>query len=273
VVGSDRGGVVRTAALVAVAVVFLAPLVLVGLGSFRPVGSAPPRIGELFAGPWSTGSYGELQRLLPIGRPFLNSILVAAVAVPLGVLVASWAGFAVARLSGRSGTFLAASAVLVLLIPVTALFVGRLTVFRWLGLTDTLVPLMATGLLGVSPVFVLVFAWSYRRLPAALFDITTEFGLSPVAAWWRVALPLTKGVTAGVAAVAFVLTWNDYLGPLIYVSDQRRATLALAIGTLSSLDGPRQPVMLAGAVLAIVPVLIVVCLLVTRVREPGGNRP
>jgi multiple sugar transport system permease protein len=273
VVGPRRGGIARTAALVVVAAVFLAPLVLVALGSLRPVGSPPPRIAELFTGPWSTGSYGELQRLLPLGRPILNSLVVAAVAVPVGVVVASWAGFAVARLPRRSGTFLAASAVLVLLIPVTSLFVGRLTLFRWLGITDTLVPLMLTGLLGVSPVFVLVFAWSYRRLPAELFDIATEFGLSPLAAWRHVALPMTRGVTAGVAAVAFVLTWNDYLGPLVYLSDQRRATVALAIGTLTALDGPRQPVMLAGAVLAIAPVLLVVSVLVTRVPDPGGSRP
>ena len=128
---------------------------------------------------------------------------------------------------------------------------------------------MATGLIGVSPVFVLVFAWAYRRIPSELFDIATEFGLSPIAAWRRVALPLTRGVTGVVAAIAFVLTWSDYLGPLVYLSDQRRATMPLAVGTLASLDGPRQPIMLAGAVVAIVPVVLVVAVLTNRI--PTGQ--
>lgn len=262
----------RTAALVVVAAVFVAPLVLLVLGSLRPVGLPPARAGDLLTGPWSLGSYADLFDVLPLGAPAVSSMLVVTVAVPLGVLVASWAGFAMARLPSRQGMFLAASAIVVLLIPVTSLFVGRLAVFRTLGLTDTLVPLMATGLIGVSPLFVLVFAWSYRRLPPELFDIASELGLSPFAAWRRVALPLTRGVTAAVAAIAFVLTWNDYLSPLIYLSDQRRATLPLAIGTLAALDGPRQPIMLAGAVVAIVPVAIVVLVLMGRVSLVGEER-
>ena len=253
----------------AVAAIFLTPLVLVVLGSLRPVGLPPPRFGELFTGPWSIEAYRRLPDVLPLAEPARNSVLVALVAVPLGVVCASWAGFAIARLPARHATFLAGCAVVVLLVPVTSLFVGRVAVFHALGLTETLVPLMATGLIGVSPVFVLVFAWAYRRLPPELFDIATEMGLSPVASWWRVAVPLTRGVSAAVAAIAFVLTWNDYLGPLIYLGDRRRGTLPLAIGTLAALDGPRQPIMLAGAVLASLPVIGVVVVLSGRIRATG----
>jgi multiple sugar transport system permease protein len=267
---NGRGrSVAGTAARIVVAAVFVLPLVLLVRGSFRTVGLPPPRADDLLTGAWSLEGYRGLAEMLPLTTPFVNSLLVAAVAVPLGVVVASWAGFAIARLPASQGVFLGACAVVVLLIPVTSLFVGRLTVFRWAGLTDTLAPLMATGLIGVSPVFVLVFAWAYRRIPSELFDIATEFGLSPLAAWRRVAMPLTRGVTGVVAAIAFVLTWSDYLGPLVYLSDQRRATMPLAVGTLASLDGPRQPIMLAGAVVAIVPVVLVVAVLTNRI--PTGE--
>jgi multiple sugar transport system permease protein len=270
VTGSDRARWDRGAASIAVAALFLTPLALVVLGSLRPVGSPPPRFRELLTGPWSLEAYRMLPDVLPLAAPIRNSLLVAMVAVPLALLCAAWAGFAAARLPRRQGAFLVACAVLVLLVPVTSLFVGRVAVFHALGLSDTLVPLMLTGLIGVSPVSVLVFAWAYRRLPSELFDIATEMGLSPLAAWWRVAVPLTHGVSAAVAAAAFVLTWNDYLGPLIYLADQRRATLPLAIGTLAGLDGPRQPIMLAGAVLASLPVAIVV--LAALGRTPATRR-
>jgi multiple sugar transport system permease protein len=269
VAGRERARIARGAASLAVAVIFATPIVLVVLGSLRPVGLPPARFVELFTGPFSLDAYRRLPEVLPLGVPAVHSVLVVIVAVPLAVVCAAWAGFAIARLPARHGVFLAACAVVVLLVPVTSLFVGRVTVFHALGLTDTLVPLMATGLIGVSPVSVLVFAWAYRRVPPALFDIGAEMGLGPMTTWWRIAVPLTRGVSAVVAAVAFVLTWNDYLGPLIYLSDRRRATLPLAIGTLSTLDGPRQPIMLAGAVLAGLPVVVVVLALLGRVGSTG----
>ena len=67
--------------------------------------------------------------------------------------------------------FLIGLCVVVLMIPATSLLVGRVSVFRWLGLTDTPIPLMAPALLGTSPLFVLLYAWTTSRLPGDLFDL------------------------------------------------------------------------------------------------------
>ena len=109
---NGRGrSVAGTAALIVVAAAFVLPLLLLLRGSFRPVGLPPPRADDLVAGPWSLDGYRGLAEMLPLTTPLVNSLLVAAVAVPLGVVVASWAGFAIARLPASQGAFLGACAV------------------------------------------------------------------------------------------------------------------------------------------------------------------
>jgi len=143
------------------------------------------------------------------------------------------------------------------MVPVTALWVTRFAIFRTLGLTDTLVPLIAPALLGTSPFYVLVFALAFAQLPPELVEAAKAEGASPWQAWRRVAMPLVRPVTAAVAALSFIVTWSNFLDPLVYVSSRDLFTLPLALRSLSLLDISDHPLFLAGAVLATVPVLAV----------------
>jgi multiple sugar transport system permease protein len=250
-----RGRLVRQLVCIPVAALFLVPLWLMIVGSLRPTGQAPPLSVQWFPTSPAWSNYAEVFDVVSFARYTANSLIVAAVAVPLSVLVASWAGFAIARLPRRSRVFLIGLCVVVLMIPATSLLVGRVSVFRWLGLTDTPIPLMAPALLGTSPLFVLLYAWSTSRLPADLFDLARERGLSPVAAWWRVAMPLQPGSTAAVASLAFVLSWGNFLDPLIYIYDERWFTLPLGMRSLAIVPVTDQPLMLAASVIACAPVV------------------
>jgi multiple sugar transport system permease protein len=146
--------------------------------------------------------------------------------------------------------------VIVLMIPATSLLVGRVSVFRWLGLTDTPIPLMAPALIGMSPLFVLLYAWTTARLPSDLFDLARERGLSPISTWWHVAMPLQRATTAAVASLAFVISWGNFLDPLIYIYDPRWFTVPLGMRSLAIVPVTDQPLMLAAAVMACAPVLL-----------------
>jgi multiple sugar transport system permease protein len=241
-------------ALLAVAV-FVAPLVLMVSGSLREAGLPPPRVPELVPSPLAFENYSRAFELVDLARYALNSLLVAALAVPLSVLVASWAGFAMARLPRRAATALVVVSLVALMVPLTALLVPRFALFRTLGLTDTYVPLVATGLLGMSPFYVLVYYWAFRRLPADLFDAARLEGLSAFASWRRVAMPLVHPVTAAVAVLAFTVSWSNFLDPLIYLYDERLFTLPLGLRSLAQLDRLNFPLLLAGAVVATAPVV------------------
>ncbi len=243
--------------MVLVMAAFLAPLVLAFLGSLRPMGTPPPTTIELYPDGADLSNYGELAGGSFVRRQTLNSLLVAAIAVPAGTLVASWAGFAIARLPRRAAVFLVGLTLVAAMIPVTALLVGRLVLFRLSGLTDTPVPLMAPALIGVSPLLVLLFAWSYFSIPREIFDLAREAGLGPLRTWWYVAVPMRIDVAVVAAAVAFMISWGNFLDPLLYIYDERWLTLPLGLASLAEVPPTDQGLMLAAAIFAIAPVLVV----------------
>jgi multiple sugar transport system permease protein len=247
----------RTLGAVFVLLAFVPPLLLLVSGSLHRPGLPPPPTPELIPDPISTESYRRALELGGLVRATVNSLLVAAVAVPVSVLVASLAGFALAHLARRTTAIVIGLSLLALMVPATVLLVPRFALFRWLGLTDTLAPLVAPALLATSPLYVLVYYLAFRALPSDLYDACRVEDLSPLQTWWRVALPLVRPVTAAVAALAFVLTWSNFLDPLIYVYDRSLFTLPLALRSLATLDPTNFPVFLAGAVLATLPALVV----------------
>jgi multiple sugar transport system permease protein len=232
------------------------PLLLMVSGSLRRAGLPPPRAPELVPSPLSPGNYARALELVDLGRYAANSLLVAAVAVPLAVIVASWAAFAIARLGRRAAGALLVVSLAALMVPVTALLVPRFVLFRAAGLTDTYVPLVAPALLGMSPFYVLVYYWAFRRVPRDLFDAARLEGASALAVWWRVAMPLVRPVTVAVAVLAFALSWSSFVEPLIYLFDERLYTLPLGLKSLAQLDRLNFPVLLAGSVIATAPVVV-----------------
>jgi multiple sugar transport system permease protein len=256
VAGGAASTRVRIAFAALVALVFLLPLWFMAGGSLREPGTPPPRSPELLPSPLSAQSYERAFELVDLAQFALNSLLVAALTVPLAVLFASWAGFAFLLVGGRARALLIGLSFAALMVPLTALLVPRFTLFRWLGLVDTWVPLIAPALLGLSPFYVLLFYWSFRRLPPELFEAARLEGVSPLGMWRRLAMPLVRPVTVAVGLLAFIASWSNFLDPLIYLFDPRLYTLPLGLRSLSVLDRTNYPVLLAAAVVATVPVVV-----------------
>jgi multiple sugar transport system permease protein len=253
--GDRRFGGWRQPAAVALAILFVLPLWFLVAGSLREPGTVPPRTPELLPRPVSTEAYADAFELVDLGRYLLNSIAVAVLTVPAAVLIASWAGFALLLLAGRARVVLLTLSFVALMIPVTALIVPRFTLYRWLGLTDTWVPLVAPALLGLSPFYVLLFYWSFRRLPVELFEAARLEDVQPFTMWRRLAMPLVRPVTVAVAMLAFIASWGSFLDPLVYLFDPDLYTLPLGLRSLSVLDRTNYPVLLAAAVVATAPVV------------------
>ena len=253
-----RRGVIAARALAgaAVAILFVLPLVFMFSGSLRRAGLPPPRAPELVPDSLELSNYERAWELAHLAQATGNSLLVAAVAVPLSVLVASWAGFAIAQLPSRAANLVVGASLVALMVPATALLVPRFALFRELGLIDTYVPLVAPALLGMSPLYVLVYWLSFARLPTDFFDAARVEGMTPFGMWRRVAMPLVWPATAAVAVLAFITSWSNFLDPLVYLFDADLYTLPLRLRALAELDRSDYPLLLAGAVSATVPVVL-----------------
>lgn len=237
-------------------IVFVLPLVWMVSASLRQPGLAPPRTIEWIPDPIAWGNYARLFDLLPIGRYVVNSLMVASLAVPLTLLTASWAGFAMAQLSARGRERMMTFSLVVLMIPVTAVWLTRYVLFAWIGVVDSYLALLAPGVMGSSPLFILLFYWAFRRVPAELYEAARLEGAGAFTIWWQVALPLAGATLVAVGLLAFILYWSDFITPLLYLKSQSLYTLPVGLRQLQEMDRTNWPLLMAGSVMMTAPVIV-----------------
>jgi multiple sugar transport system permease protein len=246
----------RPVTIAAATLVFVAPLVLMVLGSLRAPGLPPPDGLELVPNPARPENFRTVFAFVPLGAYVVNSLLVVAVAVPVTVLFASWAGFAVVTSSPAVRRAIIVVSVVALMVPLSALWVPRFTLYRLLGVTDTLVPLMAPALMATTPFYVLLFAVAYARIPRSLFEAAALENLSPLRTWRKVAFPLGAPAAFAVALLAFIFHWSNFIDPLLYLPRTETGTLPLALRELQTLEPTNHPILLAASVIATLPAVV-----------------
>lgn len=236
---------------------FLAPLVVMVLGSLQRPLQPPPDGLDLWPNPaeWSN-YYPTVPRFLPLARLLLNSLLLVVVAVPVTVVVTSMAGLAIVMAHGRLRRWLLGVSVLMLFVPAAALWVPRVVLLRSVGLADTPLTVALLALAGTTPFYVLLFALAFSRIPSSLLEAATLEGLSPYAVWRRIALPLARPAAVAVAALSGLYYWSTFMDPLTLVSSPEYWPAALGLRSLSELEAALYPIYLAAAVVVTAPALL-----------------
>ncbi|MBK7320718.1 carbohydrate ABC transporter permease [Candidatus Villigracilis affinis] len=236
-----------------ISALFILPLVWMASASLRQPGLPPPRTMEWWPEPLTWSNYNRIFEMLPLGRYIFNSLLVAGIAVPITLVTASLAGFAMTQLNRRGRESLLGLSVVLLVVPTVAVWVARFILFRTLGLFNSYAALLAPALMGSSPLFVLLFFWSFRRIPRELYDAARMDGAGPLEIWWRVALPLSGATVIVVGILTFLLYWGDFTTPLFYLKSQTLYTLPVGLRQLQELDRTNWPLLLAGAMVMTLP--------------------
>jgi multiple sugar transport system permease protein len=242
--------------VIALSAVFLAPLVVMVLGSLQRPLQPPPNGLDLWPDTAEWSNYATVARFMPLGRLLLNSLLLVVVAVPVTVVVTSLAGLAIVTARGLLRSWLLGVSVFMLLVPAAALWVPRVVLLRGLGLADTPVTVALLALAGTTPFYVLLFALAYSRIPASLLEAATLEGLSPYAVWRRIALPLARPAAVAVAALSGLYYWSTVMDPLTLVSSPGNWPVALGLRNLSEMEAALYPIYLAAAVLVTAPALL-----------------
>ncbi|MGI5152757.1 carbohydrate ABC transporter permease [Plantactinospora sp. CA-294935] len=240
-----------------VAALFAAPLWFMVVGSLRPAGLPPPRTLEVLPPEPTLAAYARLPELIPLFRYLANSALVVALAVPLTVLAASLTGFGIRLLGPAARRRVVLGLLVVLLVPVTAVWATRFELFRLVGVVDTYLPLLAPALLAVSPFLVLLYAWSFGGVPESQLEAARLEGARWLSVWRRVALPQVRPTTLAVAVLAFTYHWANFIDPLLYLHSGDRYTYALGLQFLRLLNPTDWPLLMAGCVVATLPCVLV----------------
>ncbi|MFC1976083.1 carbohydrate ABC transporter permease [Chloroflexota bacterium] len=239
-----------------VTVIFILPLFWALVASLRQPDLPPPPSIEWWPQTPHWHNYLEIFHQVPMVRYTLNSLLVVAVAVPVTVVTASLAGFAIEQLPDRQRRQWVTFSIALLMIPNASVWLFRFQIFRWLGLLDTLWALIAPAFAASSPLFVLLFYWTFRRIPAEIYQAARLDGANAVKIWWKLALPLTRPTVAGVAVLTFVMYWSDFVSPVLYIFQPQRYTLPIGLQILKQLGPTNWSLLMAAAVFMTVPVVL-----------------
>ncbi len=220
-------------------------------GAFTPV-RRPGLRGE---------TYGEALEWLPESTDsglvtLSNSLWLAGLSVVGTVLSCSFAayGFARMRFPGRAALF--ALLLATLMLPSAVTLVPKFLLWRSLGAVDTLVPVWLPTFFG-SAFFVFLLRQAFLTVPRELEDAAKIDGCTPVRTYWSVVLPQVRPVLAVVAVWTFIGAWNDFLGPLVYVSSPERLPVAYALQLFHADRGSDAALAMAAATLSTVPVFLV----------------
>ena len=241
--------------LFAFALMFLLPFFFLFLGSFK-------HASELFAVPfhwlpreWTLENYQQVFSKIPFFRYLTNTLILVFFNIIGAILSNSLIAYGFARLRwpGRDKIFLIVIATMILpyqvtLIPVYIMF----TRLKWIG---TFLPLIVPGFFG-NAFFIFLMRQFLVGIPREITESARIDGANEFSIYLRLIMPVSKPVLATVAIMAFMRSWNDFLGPLIFLASDRLYTLSLAASMLRSNLDPNWELLLALGAVMVMPVLI-----------------
>lgn len=249
----------RTAAyllLLLGSVVMLLPLYWLIRSSFMGLGQIflfPPK---WIPDPWVWQNYPDALDVAPFGRYFLNTMTIELFVV-VGVVASSTIsayGFSRLRWKGRDQVF--AVLMTTMMLPGAVTLIPAFIIWSELGLVNTFAPLTVPAWFGGGMFNIFLLRQFFRGLPRDLDDAAMIDGASPLRILWDVIIPLSRPALITVGIFSFLTTWNDFLGPLIYLNDSSKYTLALGLSQFKGQYTAEWGLLMAASTLVLLPVLV-----------------
>jgi multiple sugar transport system permease protein len=241
--------------LVLGAVLAMLPMVWMVSASLMPTGEASSFPPHFFPSYPTLDHYRDLFVRLDLGRNLLNSAFVSFVVTFASLFINSLAGYAFAkmRFNGRERLFKTLSAGLVL--PTQVAMLPLFLLLKNMGLINTYWGVIIPGLASIFGIF-LVRQYALS-IPDEMLDAARVDGAGEFRIFWSIVVPGIMPILATLAIWTFLATWNDFMWPLIVLSDEAHYTLPVALANLSGEHVQDTELMMAGSVLTVIPVLAV----------------
>ena len=200
-------------------------------------------------------NYANIWTAVPMGGYLANSALLAVVITALQVITGSFAAyrFSKGRFPGRDALFLAFIAPNA--VPWQAYMIPQYIMMQKAGLTNTFTALILLQAFSAFGVFLM--RQYYMTIPDELNEAARIDGLSDYGIWARIILPLSKPALASLALLTFVNTWNDYMGPFIYLSSNELWTVQIGLRSFIGQYSAQYAMIMTGSVISIIPILVI----------------
>ncbi|MER7203760.1 ABC transporter permease [Streptomyces sp. CB01635] len=220
-------------------------------GTHEDIFSSPPKF---LPGDPTLHNYERVADTIPVWDYAFNSLKVATANVVTNCVGSALAGYALARLRYRGRKIATLVFILAMLVPVESIVIAQFTTMRELGLNNTLVGVVLPGC--IAAMNVLLMRNAFLNLPYEIEEAAFVDGANAWQRFLRIALPSVKGTLAVVAIFAFMGAWDDFLWPLIVLSDPAKFTLTIGLNYLHGTFANDERIVAAGTIIAVAPLII-----------------
>ena len=212
-------------------------------------------------------NFKDAWKLLNLGTVYKNSLVVATVSVVIRILLAAMASFTLAKRVNRFNRFLYVLFLSGLMIPIYTVLVPLLRLIKNLGLMNSHLGLIVVYIAMGMPFAVFMLTGFVKAIPNELLEAAVLDGCSVYRTFWTIVFPLLKPAITTLFILDFLSVWNDFLLPMLTLSDNSLKTVTVAMYNFYGEFGSRWEMTFAGYTLAIIPIVIVYLLLQKNIVE------
>ncbi len=217
--------------LLALTAIVLYPLLWLFFSTFKPNAEFGQNAGLIPNNPTIDNYIKVMDGIagVPMWRFFWNSFVLASLAVVGTVFSSALAAYAFARIQFKGLAILFAAMIGTLLLPFHVVIIPQYIIFNNFGLVDTFWPLVLPKFLATEAFFVFLLVQFFRQMPRDMDEAARIDGAGHIRIFWAIMLPLIKPALITCAIFSFIWAWNDFLGPLLYLTSPENYPLPIAL--------------------------------------------
>lgn len=245
--------IILTALLVAIGLTMVFPLLWMVSSSFKfesDIFEMPIRWIPKDA---TLSHYKTVWQEFPYASWYTNTIKVTVLSVLFAITSSSLAGYAFARIKFKGSGFLLLAFIATLMIPMQVRLIPQYIMYNYVGLYDTHMGLALPWIFNGFSIFLL--RQFYMGIPFDLSEAAKIDGCSEFQIFYKVVLPLTKPALMAIVIIIFTWSWNNYLGPLVYISSVEKQLLSVGVRLFAAEYSENYGAQMAGASMALIPII------------------
>ena len=245
---------------IALGIIFMLPFFWTVMSAFKPVSELYRFPPTWFPHNWQPQNFVRIWQLVPFALWARNSAIVAFFNVIAQVLSAAAVAYGFSRYRFRGRDFLFVVLLSTMMLPVYVTIIPSFLLFKYLGWINTLKPLIIPTFFGGGAFNIFLLRQFFMTIPLDFDEAAYVDGASSFTIFWRIVLPLSKPALSTVAVFGFMGSWNDFLGPLIYLNTSDKFTLPLGITWFRNVPmatgEPKDHLLMAASVTVTLPAVI-----------------
>ncbi|MCI8831314.1 MAG: carbohydrate ABC transporter permease [Lachnospiraceae bacterium] len=250
--------VIKYAVCILVAMIMLFPMYWLFTTSFKTATNVAKYPPQWWPNPWTLANYEELFMKRPFIKYLWNSVYIAALMTGGVIVFSALAGYAFAKIKFKGSNLMFLIILCGMMMPIEVTIIPIYTALSGLKLADSHIGLILCPMFGYCGAFgTFLMRQYFLTVPTELIEAGKIDGASQPLIFTKILLPMAISSISTLVIFSFLQSWNDYLLPLVLLSDSTKFTLPLGLSLLSNEDGMKWELVMAAATFSTVPILIV----------------